>query len=237
MLFEEEELDRLLNAPPSARDSEYQNWWPPQPSNDSLNRKKLRFIKWFAGLAAMALVGIFIVFGPNMFIHLKWWYVVDYMNKYWKGDNISAQAESEDIITVPKIGVDAPIVWDAKEANLADALKNGVAATSLHAKPGSDTPIKIYGYSGDYWWNKNEYGNVFALLSKLIVGDRIEVISNGNKYTYIVSKVKIGDVNKSEIIYQQALILVATGSNFKSDNNINIIAYLESPQDALQFSE
>lgn len=95
------------------------------------------------------------------------------------------------VLTIGKIGVSAPIVFGVsdKTKDIYDNLSRGVAHYSLSPKPGEEGASIILGHSSDYLWKKNTYGSVFALLGKLVPGDRLQVqYDNGTVLTFEVKQ-------------------------------------------------
>jgi LPXTG-site transpeptidase (sortase) family protein len=80
-------------------------------------------------------------------------------------------------LVIDSIGVRAPIVFNVPNDNDAiyKRLEDGVVHYSDTAKPGLPGVSVVLGHSSAYPWYKGNYGAVFALLSKLKVGDRFYV--------------------------------------------------------------
>ncbi len=80
-------------------------------------------------------------------------------------------------ITIPKIGISAPMIWSAMEnekGQLAD-LMNGVAHFPKTASPGQNGDMIISGHSSNYFWAKGNYNYIFKNLNNLEPGDTVEV--------------------------------------------------------------
>lgn len=92
-------------------------------------------------------------------------------------------------ILIPKINVDAPIVWQVSEQDIIKSLRNGVVHYKGTALPGQVGNIFITGHSSNYWWDKGQYNQVFALLEKMVVGDVIIISYKNTKYVYKVRNV------------------------------------------------
>jgi sortase A len=90
-------------------------------------------------------------------------------------------------LIVPKIGVDAPIIWTKDVNNMLADLDNGVAHYPSTAKPGEQGNVALTGHSSNYWWSAGKYNTVFVLLDKLIPGDQAEIMKDGKKYIYTVT--------------------------------------------------
>jgi len=90
-------------------------------------------------------------------------------------------------LVIDSIGVNAPIVFDVQNNNdlIYKQLENGVVHYSATAKPGNTGTAIVLGHSSAYPWYKGNYGAVFALLSKLNVGDRFYVqYSDGRTFIF-----------------------------------------------------
>lgn len=93
-------------------------------------------------------------------------------------------------LVIDSIGVDAPIVFGVPADNdlIYESLEAGVVHYSNTAKPGNPGAAVILGHSSAYPWYRGDYGAVFALLSKLQVGERFYVQYDDNRsFVYEVS--------------------------------------------------
>ncbi|MEK7638142.1 MAG: sortase [Patescibacteria group bacterium] len=86
-------------------------------------------------------------------------------------------------LVIDSIGVRAPIVFNVPDNNdlIYDNLEKGVVHYSNTAKPGELGAAIVLGHSSAYPWYNGDYGAVFALLSKLKVGDRFYVQYDDNR--------------------------------------------------------
>ena len=86
-------------------------------------------------------------------------------------------------LIIDKIGVHAPIVFNVSNDNdtIYKRLEDGVVHYSDTARPGLPGVSIVLGHSSAYPWYKGDYGAVFALLSKLSVGDRFYVQYEDNR--------------------------------------------------------
>lgn len=57
--------------------------------------------------------------------------------------------------------------------------------------PGQKGNTLIFGHTSSEWWKKNEYGVVFRNLPKLKVGQRFQVLWNGQLTTYEMVERKV----------------------------------------------
>lgn len=179
----------------------------------SAKRGRAGFNSWDAILRFTALVGFsgFIIFAclnfPAYLNQLKWFYYVDYLGENMPTQNIKTptptptpapnnqlqlpilqfkNTPNASVLKIPKIAVEAPIIWDVEESNILDQLKSGVVHYLGTARPGERGNIFIVGHSSNYFWVKSDYNNIFSLLDKLSVGDRIEIKKDGRSYFYDV---------------------------------------------------
>ncbi|MBW3538450.1 class D sortase [Candidatus Parcubacteria bacterium] len=105
----------------------------------------------------------------------------------------AAAVPPEPIITIPKINVKAPVVYEPsiQESQIQRSLQNGVVHYGTTVKPGENGNSVIVGHSSNDWWEPGNYKFVFVLLDKLIVGDTFSINYNGTQYLYEVTEVKV----------------------------------------------
>jgi LPXTG-site transpeptidase (sortase) family protein len=116
-------------------------------------------------------------------------------------------------IKIDKIGVNAPIIWNVENDKILDSLKDGVVHYKTSSMPGSRGNVFLIGHSSNYSWIKSDYNTIFALLDKLVNGDRIEIFStDGRIYTYEVVDKKIVKPKNVEILdsTQEEILSVMT---------------------------
>lgn len=102
-----------------------------------------------------------------------------------------------DRIIIPKIQVEAPIIWEVEWENILQELKNGVVHFKGTALPNEEGTVVLTGHSSTYPWARGSYDKVFTLLDKLNLSDQIIIIYQKRKYTYVVSNKKI--IKPSEV--------------------------------------
>ncbi len=106
-------------------------------------------------------------------------------------------APTDDRLVIPKLGKSVPLVhmgtkniagedWNELEKQIQDGLRKGVVHYPGTAKPGQYGNVFLTGHSSYYPWDPGEFKHVFAMLSKLEVGDRYFVYYSQIKYTYEV---------------------------------------------------
>ena len=93
-------------------------------------------------------------------------------------------------IVIERIGVNAPIVADVSvtdEKAYNEALKTGIAHASTSKYP-SNKPGNVYlfAHASINFWRLGKHANVFNLVRKLDLGDRIHVFYKGEPYIYEV---------------------------------------------------
>lgn len=97
-------------------------------------------------------------------------------------------------ITIPKINVDAPIVFDqgiTTQAAFQKALQIGVVHYPTTAVPGKPGNVVIFGHSSGQWWAPGDYKFVFTLLNKLAFDDKFTVDYQGVRYVYRVNNISV----------------------------------------------
>ncbi len=98
-------------------------------------------------------------------------------------------------LVVPAIGVRAPIVDIAyapsdkiEKGDFYTELEQGVVKYPYTAEPGHMGNTVIFGHSSTELRDKNKYGNIFQKLSKLTDKDEIQVLWDGQVFSYDVQK-------------------------------------------------
>lgn len=114
-------------------------------------------------------------------------------------DNIG----SEPKLIIPKINVEAPIIYGVNPADndaVENNLRNGVVhypIANASSNPGEKGATVILGHSSNDVFDDGKYKFVFVQLSKLEEGDVFYVNNNGIRYTYSVSRKEI--INPTDI--------------------------------------
>lgn len=109
---------------------------------------------------------------------------------------------SEARLVVPKIGVEAPIIWNVEESEINNRLVNGVVHSKGTALPGEVGNIFIIGHSSYYSWVQSDYKDIFALLDKLASGDKIFIRYETALLTYEVSDSQVVSPNRLDVMDQ-----------------------------------
>jgi len=141
-------------------------------------------------------------------------------------------APSDNRIIIPRINQNIPIVrvssenlinrdWKALENDMQEALKNGVVHYPGTSLPGKTGNTVITGHSSYFPWDPGRFKDVFALLHYLVVGDRIVVYYDQDKFTYEVKDIDIVLPSDIEVLKQtvdEKLTLITctpVGTNLK----------------------
>jgi len=104
-------------------------------------------------------------------------------------------------LIIPKIGVDAPVVWDADPATMLTDLQRGVSHYRGTAHPnGQSGNVFLTGHSSNYVWDTSPYNRVFANLDKLVAGDLVAVTSETNEYVYRVTDQLVVRPNETSVL-------------------------------------
>jgi len=112
----------------------------------------------------------------------------------------SQEGKESNRLMIDKLKINAPIMWDVAEGNIVERLKEGVVHYEGTSKPGLGGNVFIVGHSSNYIWVKSDYNNVFAILDKLVKGDRIEVRYDGKSFYYDVIETKIVKPDQVEVL-------------------------------------
>lgn len=116
--------------------------------------------------------------------------------------NTAQPVDSPDVIIIPKLNVNAPIIFEpsiAEEA-IQNSLRNGVVHYAGTALPGEPSNSVIVGHSSNDWWEPGNYKFVFALLEKLEPGDQIQVNYQKKRYVYQVAGKKVVEPTEISVL-------------------------------------
>lgn len=120
-------------------------------------------------------------------------------------DTRSPEDVTGPLITIPKINVSAPIVFDEpsyKESKVQLALQRGVLHYGSTANPGQNGNAVLFGHSSGQLWAPGNYKFVFTLLDKLEQGDKFIVDYQGTRYIYKVTEKKVVDPTDLRVLDQ-----------------------------------
>lgn len=104
--------------------------------------------------------------------------------------NASAIVGPEPKIIIPKIGVEAPVIYDeprVDEASYQAALDRGVVRLGTTPNPGTKGNLVIGGHSSNNVFNAGGFKYVFVNLKRLDEGDIFYLNFEGKRYTYKVT--------------------------------------------------
>lgn len=136
--------------------------------------------------AIVLILGVGAIFSAN-----HWFDVVP--DSYFAATNTTSYAEGVDVLQVPTLGIDTPIIYSTSEheANIQKDLERGVVHLGNTAKPGEIGNVYIVGHSSNFKNAKGYYNEVFKNLPKIKPGDEILILQGEKIYTYIVTDTKI----------------------------------------------
>jgi sortase A len=110
----------------------------------------------------------------------------------WGINTVPQVAQNQESrLKIPKIDVDAPIIWNVPEDKIIDTLEDGLAHYEGTALPGQVGNVFITGHSSYYVWAGGSYKEIFALLNKLENGDKIYLSYKGVLFEYEVLGQKV----------------------------------------------
>ncbi|MFC1621867.1 sortase [Patescibacteria group bacterium] len=158
-------------------------------------------------LTFIGIVFLLFAFGP-LIIDEVWFRLKEFRNQELRLEDDTAQEDSvfarflttrpisikpvnkDFSIVIEKIGVNVPIVVDVPVTNekaYLEALKWGVAHASVSKYP-SKNPGNTYlfAHASLNFWRLGKYANVFNLLRKLEIGDRVHIFFERDIYVYEV---------------------------------------------------
>jgi len=131
---------------------------------------------------------------------------------------------SDNSIYIENINIKAPITFRVpnNENDVSASLKNGLIQLDGTALPGEVGNVFITGHSSNYLWVKSDYNAIFALLSKVVIGDAILVKFQNQNYIYQVKNIFItssSDVSVMNPQNNQSILTLMTctpvGTNLK----------------------
>ena len=111
--------------------------------------------------------------------------------------NATGVVGPESKLIIPKINVDAPVIWDAvasDQNSLNEAMNHGLVWFNMHganSKPGEKGNFVVSGHSSNDWADQGDYKFIFARLEQIGVGDTIYANYNGKRYTYSITHTKV----------------------------------------------
>ncbi len=117
---------------------------------------------------------------------------------------ITENVPAEPTMTIPKINVHAPTVYEPSiaEANVQKSLESGIVHYGNTPKPGQGGNSVFFGHSSNDWWEPGNYKFVFILLDKLVPGDKFSIDYQGKRYVYEVTGSKVVEPTDLSVLTQ-----------------------------------
>jgi LPXTG-site transpeptidase (sortase) family protein len=119
-----------------------------------------------------------------------------------KDPMLSYMQSKNNQLFIPKIDIEAPVIWNVPDNETLPILKNGVAHYLNTALPGQAGNIFISGHSSNYWWEKGDYNQIFVLLDKLEIGDKIYINYGNRIHKYMVTDKKVVNPKNLDVLKQ-----------------------------------
>lgn len=94
-------------------------------------------------------------------------------------------------LSIPKIGISAPVVMDVPIDQVHAHLEEGVVHVQGSAEPGQIGNVVIFGHSSDYPWSPGNYRNIFALLDNVTTGDQIAFYFKDQEFIYQITSTHV----------------------------------------------
>lgn len=157
--------------------------------------------KIFLGLVFASVV--FLIINMSAYYHkISYWYKTEFkspiapeMEEYVPKKEepkpvrqvfVPKMAENE--IKIPALDLTAPILWRVNNvaSDVSKSLESGVIHINGTAFPGEAGNVYITGHSSNFVWARGNYNSIFALLDKLVIGDKIYVKYSSQVYIYEV---------------------------------------------------
>jgi len=170
---------------------------PPTPQQPKPKPKPSPIKSFFKYLTLFLLFSILFYFGLNYksyFLSAR--YTINVDVKKQPSVSLPSVADTDEVnlpdcIIIPKINVEAPIIWQVEDKDILSKLDEGVVHFKGTALPNEVGNTALTGHSSSYPWKKTKYGQVFSLLDKLEPNDDIIIVYNKKRYAYKVFKKEI----------------------------------------------
>lgn len=130
--------------------------------------------------------------------------------------SVVAPVMDDNSIYIASIDVRAPIIWNVPLAEALNGLQRGVVHARESYLPGEAGRTFIVGHSSGYWWLKNPWTKVFALLDHVNDGDLVFLKMNGKTYAYqvthseIVSPKEVNVIRDEQLNHNQLALMTCT---------------------------
>ena len=160
------------------------------------SRRARRFVPLLAGLAVMLII-LFLQYNRLIFAPIMAYVSpgnapaseIDALDP-----TITQTVSADPRLIIPKLNIDVPINFDINNADIYNAMMNGVAHYRINgasAYPGEIGNFVITGHSAGDVYSSNQYKYIFSGLERLNDGDLIYVNYNSTRYTYQVVKKEV----------------------------------------------
>lgn len=208
----------MYTLPNSPQPNWFQPVVPQKPRGKNFFVELLKFLGLFA---FFFIVLTLVVMGPTYYTKISYLWTAptnNFSQKYDLPVSVSNDATAisdvtdqfaqqtktyaQDTVVIPKINVEAPIVYLTTTDNNAilEAIKNGVGHYQGTALPGRMGNVFLTGHSSYYWWSKGKYNQVFALLDQLTAGDLIYIYYQGERFVYRVNQSFVVKPSQVEVL-------------------------------------
>jgi LPXTG-site transpeptidase (sortase) family protein len=129
--------------------------------------------------------------------------------------NTDTEISQDPTITIPKIGVQAPVQYDIKglyDADVQPALENGVVRYNFPGNvfPGQKGNVVLIGHSSNNVFNPGKYNYIFVNLNRLTVDDIVVLNYAGVRYSYKVTATEVVSPQEFKYIDDQTTDSVLT---------------------------
>lgn len=117
------------------------------------------------------------------------------------GNSISP-VNNDFALVIPSVGINATIVPGVNPVSRAgymEALKKGVAHSSLSYYPNENGTVYLFSHSTNYEWFIDDLNAIFYHLKNIEPGQLVVVMYQGNRYTYQIREKKV--ISAREISY------------------------------------
>lgn len=224
--FTESKVEKINVRKQTKKESEYKNIRKIRREINSIKQKKLTqksqnidsFLKFFAFFGLVGCIFFVLMNFSGYSKQFQWLYYHEYLNEQLPKSQATATPEmtavvenipvldapeinyDENKLIIDKLQMNGSIIWDVAENNIVEKLKDGIVHYQGTSKPGEGGNVFLVGHSSNYAWIQSDYNSVFALLDKLVKGDRIELRRAGKSYYYEVMETKIVNPDQVEVI-------------------------------------
>ena len=188
------------SSPPPAPPTSEKVYAPEKPTIITI----IKFVSLFLGIFLLSYVGIN---SPALAKKSQYFWDVSVLKKVYSQAVPTPTPEpfnpaSTARLVIPKIGVEAPIIWNVNETELKTKLLEGVVHSRGTALPGQQGNIFLIGHSSYYPWVNSPYKNVFTLLDQLRKGDKIFIKYSSTVFSYEVIGSRVVAADDTSVMNQ-----------------------------------